>query len=107
MVTYRQDNVPVGYGQIATPNGWGYRDSFGYQDGSAGNVCSHGCSSFRGFGMFHDGSGIGYCGTQTGNNGCRDGNNICWVPRSMGCNVGSARCAYLVDPGEGVIYAAR
>lgn len=29
------------------------------------------------------------------------------MPRSMGYNVGSARCTYLIDPGEGVIYGAR
>ena len=58
--------------------------------------------------MFHDyENAFGWCGTQTGDYGCRDGNNICWMPRSLGCNVGAARCAYLIEAGEGVIYGVR
>nr|WP_276603711.1 fibrinogen-like YCDxxxxGGGW domain-containing protein [Nannocystis pusilla] len=106
MVTHRNDAVP--FTSINTSSGWSYRDSFGYVDPTVNNVCTHGCDSYRGLGMFHDyEDGFGYCGTQTGDYGCRDGNNVCWMPRSLGCNVGSARCAYLIDPGEGVIYAAR
>ena len=92
----------------STPNGWGYRDSFLYADPTVTDVCTHGCTTYRGFGMFHDfENGFGYCGTQTGDYGCRDGNNICWMPRSLGCNVGAARCAYLIEAGEGVIYGVR
>jgi cysteine-rich repeat protein len=106
MVNERPDAVT--FTNIAVASGWGYRDSFNYADPTVSSVCTHGCTSYRGFGMFHDYENThGYCGTQTGDYGCRDGNNICWMPRSLGCNVGSARCAYLVDPGEGVIYGAR
>jgi len=106
MVNERADAVT--FTNINVSSGWGYRDSFGYADPTVGNVCTHGCTTYRGFGMFHDYENtFGYCGTQTGDYGCRDGNNVCWMPRSGGCNVGSSRCAYLIDPGEGVIYAAR
>jgi cysteine-rich repeat protein len=107
MVTDRP--APLQFSAIKnTSDGWGYRDSLGYADPTVSNVCTHGCETFRGYGMFHDYENtFGYCGTQTGDYGCRDGNNICWMPRSMGCNVGAARCAYLVENGEGVIYAVR
>ena len=99
---------PVSYSSlVSNQSGWGFEDSFGGADSSAGDVCSHGCSTFRGFGMFHDYSGIGYHGTQTGDYGCRDGNNICWNPRGGSCNVGSYRCSYLTGTQEGVIYAVR
>ena len=92
----------------STPNGWGYRDSLLYADPTVTDVCTHGCTTYRGFGMFHDyENAFGWCGTQTGDYGCRDGNNICWMPRSLGCNVGAARCAYLIEAGEGVIYGVR
>ena len=98
----------VSYNGIDSSSGWSYRDSFGASFSNAGNVCSHGCSAYRGFGMFADSSNShGYHGTQTGNNGCADGNNICWQSRSLGCNVGSARCSLLSGNGEGVIYAVR
>jgi hypothetical protein len=100
---------PVSYSDLTSDQpGWQFEDSFGGTSSNAGNVCSHGCSTFRGFGMFHDGSGsIGYHGTQTGDYGCRDGNNICWSPRGGGCNVGDYRCSYLTGTQEGVIYAVR
>ncbi len=108
MQTYRTDGTPVRYSGYNVEGGWSYRDSFGYVDPSVDSICSHGCSSFRGLGMFHAfESGFGYAGTQTGNYGCRDGNNICWMPRSGGCNVGDTRCSLLTGPGEGVIYAGR
>ncbi|MDB4932429.1 MAG: uncharacterized protein JWM10_4913, partial [Myxococcaceae bacterium] len=107
MQTYRADGNAVRFTQFNVDGGWAYRDSFGYTDASAGSVCSHGCSTFRGLGMFHDFSGIRYAGTQTGDYGCRDGNNICWMPRSGSCNVGDTRCSYLTGTGEGVIYAGR
>jgi hypothetical protein len=109
MVTYRSNMVPVPFNPgINQSSGWAYRDSFNYTDANAGNVCSHGCNSYRGFGMFHDGiPALSYCGTQGGNYGCPDGNNICWGPRGLGCNVGAGRCAALKGNGEGVIYAAR
>jgi cysteine-rich repeat protein len=92
----------------STPGGWGYRDSFNYADPTVNDVCTHGCTTYRTFGMFHDyENAFGWCGTQGGDYGCRDGNNICWMPRSQGCNVGAGRCAYLIDAGEGVIYGAR
>jgi len=100
----------VSYNGIDSSSGWSYRDSFGTSFSNAGNVCSHGCSNYRGFGMFTDYSnGHGYHGTQTGNYGCADGNNICWMSRGLGlsCNVGSSRCSLLSGPGEGVIYAVR
>lgn len=99
---------PLDYGSITISSGWDYVDSFGYTDFGESNVCTHGCETYRGFGMFSSADGdVGYCGTQTGDYGCRDGNNICWVPRSDGCNVGDRRCSYLTGPGEGVIYAVR
>jgi len=57
--------------------------------------------------MFHDGSGIGYHGTQGSSYGCRDGNNICRRPRGHGCNGGANRCALLMGAGEGVVYGVR
>ncbi|MSP60615.1 MAG: hypothetical protein EXR72_09800 [Myxococcales bacterium] len=113
MVNARVDGVAIPFTMINTPNGWNYRDSFKFAEVNAGNVCSHDCATYRGFGMFHDGTGVlRYCGTQTGDNGCRDGNNICWMPRIInggnnGCNVADFRCSYLTGPGEGVIYGAR
>jgi len=112
----------MSYASIEKPNGpsangneathtriWSYADSYGYTEPNAGYQCSHGCTSYRKYGMFRKvGSGdAAYHGTQGADNGCRDGNNICWARRSMGCNVGSRRCAYLTDAGEGVIYAYR
>ena len=98
----------VNYGSLLNnQSGWGYEDSFGVTSSSAGNVCTHGCSTYRGFGMFHDWNGIGYHGTQGGDYGCQDGNNICWSPRGYGCNVGSNRCSYLTGSDEGVIYAVK
>ena len=94
-------------GSFEIPGGWSYQDGFGNSDADAGDTCSHGCWSWRTFGMFHDWSGISYCGTQGGDYGCRDGNNICWSPRGGGCDVGDYRCAYLVDDGEGTVYAFR
>jgi len=108
MINKRPD--PVTYSAINTQKGWSYQDSFGYSKIDAGDVCSHGCSTFREFGMFADSGGSpsrGYCGTQKGDYGCRDGNNICWVPRSDSCNVHDRRCALLSGVGEGVIYAVR
>jgi len=106
MINERDNAIPCGDVR-STSNGWSFRDSFGGQDANAGNVCTHGCTSFRTYGMFHDHSGIGYHGTQGGNYGCRDGNNICWRPRGHGCNVGGNRCALLTQPGQGVVYAVR
>jgi cysteine-rich repeat protein len=107
MVSERPDAIP--FSAInSTPGGWGYRDSRGFSDPTVANVCTHGCSTYRGFGMFHDYENtFGWCGTQGGNYGCRDGNNICWMPHSLGCNVGSSRCAYLVEDGEGALYGVR
>lgn len=106
MATYRSTGVT--YSVIGTNSGWGYRDSYNYTDSTVTDTCTHGCTTWRGFGMFHDyESNFGYCGTQTGDLGCRDGNNICWMPRSGGCNVGSTRCSYLTGTNEGVIYAMR
>jgi hypothetical protein len=109
MVTYRANMVPVPFNPgINQPTGWAYRDSFNYMEASAGNVCTHGCGTYRTLGMFHDYSGsLLWCGTQGGNYGCPDGNNICWMPRGLGCNVGGQRCASLSGVNEGVIYAAR
>jgi len=108
MISARADGVSVPYSQYVAPTGWNYRDSYGYTDASVTDVCSHGCGQFRGLGMFHYyDSEFGWAGTQGGDYGCRDGNNICWMPRSLGCNVGAQRCAYLTGTGEGVIYAAR
>jgi hypothetical protein len=99
---------PVVYSSITVGTGWDCVDSYGYTDNSEPNVCTHGCTTYRGFGVFSSASGdVSYCGTQTGDNGCRDGNNICWMPRSDGCNVGDRRCSMLTGPGEGVIYAVR
>ena len=98
----------VTYNGIDSSNGWSYRDSFGNNWSNAGNVCTHGCGSFRTFGMFAASSdGHGYHGTQGGDYGCADGNNICWDSRGLSCNVGSARCSLLSGSGEGVIYAVR
>ena len=107
MITERPDAIP--FASInSTPGGWGYRDSRGYLDPTVTDVCTHGCTTYRGFGMFHDyEQNFGWCGTQGGNYGCRDGNNICWMPHSLGCNVGAQRCAYLVEAGEGVLYGVR
>ena len=107
MVSERPDAIP--FAAInSTSGGWGYRDSLGYADPTVVNVCTHGCATYRGFGMFHDyEQPFGWCGTQGGDYGCRDGNNICWMPRSLGCNVGGERCAYLIEGGEGVIYGVR
>ena len=110
MVNSRTNKDPVSFNGIVVATGWDYRDSYNYVDSVVGNVCSHGCTSYRGFGMFHDYKPtpfFGYCGTQTGDYGCPDGNNICWMPRSMGCNVGAGRCASLVGANQGVIYGAR
>ncbi|MFT4626976.1 MAG: hypothetical protein ACI8PZ_005657 [Myxococcota bacterium] len=106
MSNTRPDSVD--YGSINVESGWDYVDSYGYTDFAETNVCTHGCDTYRGFGMFSSSNGdVGYCGTQTGDYGCRDGNNVCWVPRSDGCNVGDRRCSYLTGPGEGVVYAVR
>ena len=108
MINQRPNGVK--YSNIITRTGWSYRDSFGYTKIDAGDVCSHGCSTFRGFGMFGHENGSpskGWCGTQGLNKGCRDGNNICLQPRSLSCNVGAERCALLSGDGEGVIYAVR
>jgi len=102
MVNSRNDAVP--FSSIDTAHGWSYYDSYGISTADAGDVCSHGCTSYRGFGMFMYSN---WHGTQGGDYGCRDGNNICWQGRSMSCNVGSERCALLTGPGEGVIYAVR
>ena len=108
MIVRRIDNIAVAFNTLDTnANGWNFRDSFGKTDTSAGSVCTHGCTVYRTHGMFHDFSGIQYHGTQGGDYGCRDGNNICWMSRGLGCNVGSARCAYLTGQGEGVVYAVR
>lgn len=108
MLTRRADDTPVSFPSYNTPFGWSYRDSFGFTEADAGNVCTHNCSSYRGLGMFHDISGtVQYSGTQTGNYGCVDGNNICWMARSLGCNVGSNRCSLLAGSGEGVVYGVR
>ena len=106
MVNYRSS--PINYGSLTSNQPtWAFEGSFGGTSSDAGSVCSHGCSSYRGYGMFHSSTGIGYHGTQTGDYGCRDGNNICWSPRGYGCNVGSNRCSYLTGTGEGVIYAVK
>ena len=109
MVVRRLDSIPIPYSTIeGNSSGWGYRDSYGKVSPNAGNVCSHGCGSFRAHGMFHESNGnLGWHGTQGGDSGCRDGNNICWMSRNQGCNVGAGRCAYLTGNGEGVIYAVR
>ncbi|MFT4621409.1 MAG: hypothetical protein ACI8PZ_000061 [Myxococcota bacterium] len=106
MVTSRPDAVFSD--TIDTNFGWDYYDSYGYAEPDAGDVCSHGCTTWRGFGMFsYTGGGVDWSGTQGGDYGCRDGNNICWMNRSLGCNVGDGRCANLTGDGEGVIYAVR
>jgi cysteine-rich repeat protein len=108
MVSYRQNGNPVPFASFNLGTGWGYRDSLNYQDATVASVCTHGCNSFRGLGMFHDYEGnFGWCGTQGGNYGCADGNNICWMPRSLGCNVGADRCATLGGNDGGVVYAVR
>ena len=108
METFRQDGLATPYSAFNVSAGWSYRDSFGYADATVNSTCSHGCATFRTLGMFHDSeAGFGYAGTQGGNNGCVDGNNICWMPRRLGCNVGSQRCALLSGANEGVIYAGR
>lgn len=108
MKNTRIDGVAIPFESIKEQFNWNYRDSFGYQAPTVGDVCSHGCDTFRGFGMFSDyNSDVQYSGTQTGDNGCRDGNNICWMARSKSCNVGDERCAYLTDADEGVVYAVR
>src|SRR5262249_35201712 len=108
MISARADSVSVPYSQYNISAGWSYRDSYGYTDATVSDVCSHGCGTFRTLGMFPIFHGdFRWSGTQGGDYGCRDGNNICWMPRSLGCNVGSARCAYLTGTGEGVIYAGR
>jgi len=109
MANARTNGAPVTFSNniINQSGGWNYRDSYGYTIDNVPDVCSHGCDTFRGFGMFSDYVAAGYHGTQTGDNGCRDGNNICWMSRGMGCNVGDARCAYLTGNGEGVVYAVR
>jgi len=93
------------YSNIQSPDAlrWTMTDNFGYSSAS-GTTCSHGCTKYRGYGMFKSGT---WHGTQGGNNGCRDGNNICWMSQGLGCNVGSARCAYLTGAGEGVWYGYR
>ena len=104
----RTDGAPIPFQSVQAATGWNYFDSFGKAETSGSlNACTHGCGTYRTFGMYHDYSTIGYHGTQGGDYGCRDGNNICWVSRSAGCNVGAARCAYLVGSGEGVVYGAR
>jgi len=102
MVNSRNNALP--FSKITEAGGWSYSDSLGYSYTSAGNVCTHGCITYRGFGMFRSHP---FAGTQSEDKGCRDGNNICWQQRSLGCNVGSARCSLLTGPGEGVIYAVR
>ena len=107
-IVRRADNVAIPYNTLdVNATGWAFRDSFGKTDVSAGNICTHGCDKYRGHGMFHDNTGISWAGTQGGDYGCRDGNNICWGHRGLGCNVGAGRCAYLINNGEGVIYAVR
>jgi hypothetical protein len=108
MAVKRSDSVAIPFATLDTAaTGWSFRDSFGHTDASAGNVCTHGCTTYRTHGMFHDYSGIQYHGTQGGDYGCRDGNNICWMSRGLGCNVGGSRCANLINAGEGVYYAVR
>ena len=97
MVNYR--STSVSYSSLTSnQSGWAYEDSYGTVNYDAGDVCSHGCSTYAGFGMFNyygSGNSIGWHGTQGGNYGCPDGNNICWMSRNLGygCNVGSNRCA--------------
>ncbi len=109
MAVRRADAAPIGFNTITTAaTGWTYRDSYGLVSTDVTNICTHGCNTFAGHGMFHDyTAGQKWHGTQSGNYGCRDGNNICWMSRSLGCNVGSSRCAYLTGAGEGVVYAVR
>ncbi|MFT4627878.1 MAG: hypothetical protein ACI8PZ_006570 [Myxococcota bacterium] len=98
----------VTYDNINVSSGWDYIDSYGYSDVNESDVCTHGCWTYRGFGMSSSSGGdVSYCGTQTGDYGCPEGNNICWVPRSDGCNVDDRRCSYLSGPGEGVVYGVR
>ena len=33
---------------------------YGKTEASAGSVCSHGCATFRGHGMFHDNTGLSW-----------------------------------------------
>ena len=107
MVNYRSS--PVTYNQLTShQSGWAYEDSYGTVNPNAGDVCSHGCSTYAGFGMFNyynAGNNIGWHGTQGGNAGCPDGNNICWMSRGLnyGCNVGPNPCALLTGSGEGTI----
>lgn len=98
----------MSYSNIESPDSygpWTFTDSIGTNT-AGGSQCSHGCSSYRGYGMFKY---YPWAGTQGGNQGCKDGNNICWQQRGKGygCNVGSQRCAYMSGAGEGVIYAYR
>ena len=106
MINQRPDALP--FYDIKKSTGWSYRDSFGYTTDNAGNVCSHGCQSFRTFGMFADSdSTVNWSGTQGGDYGCRDGNNIFLKARSLSCNAGDRRCALLSGDGEGIIYTVR
>lgn len=98
---------------IASPTGHNWLTSTSYGTVASqpmNGVCSHGCSQFRTYGMFHYHAGPGYLGTQGGNQGCPDGNNICfenWGDRPYGCSVGNRRCALLSGAGQGAIYAYR
>jgi len=108
MASARVNGASIAFSTVNQSTGWNYRDSFGYTGAAISDACSHGCSSYRGWGMFSTISDTPkWSGTQGGDNGCRDGNNICWMARSLGCNVGSSRCAYLTGANEGVIYAVR
>ncbi len=105
MVNYRND--PLVFADIDEPFGWGYRDSYGAEDNSVVSVCTHGCNTFRGLGMFHAADlSFGWCGTQGSNLGCPDGNNLCWESQDPGCPEPD-RCAILSAPGTGAWFGVR
>ena len=42
------------YNQLTShQSGWAYEDSYGTVNPNAGDVCSHGCNTYAGFGMFN------------------------------------------------------
>jgi len=105
MVNYRNDGLT--FSDIDEPFGWGYRDSYGVDDETVINVCTHGCETFRGLGMFHAKDlDFGWSGTQGSNLGCPDGNNLCWEHLEDGCP-SAERCAILSAPGTGAWFGVR
>ncbi len=103
MINFRENELP--FADIDEAFDWGYRDSYGNEDDAVISVCTHGCSTFRGLGMFHaKDSDFGWCGTQ-GSDLCPDGNNLCWETEGAGCPVD--RCPILSEPETGVWFGVR